>query len=285
MPTVLSPLSKRERKVNLRSFVAALGLFVWFSEAASAEAQIVCTLIADAETGAVLIEEGDCSTRVTPASTFKVPLAVIGYDTGFLIDAGNPRLAFRSGDPDWGGANWTQDTTPERWMRFSVVWYSQRITHALGAATLERYARDLGYGNADFTGDEGFDNGLDRAWIVSSLAVSPREQVAFLRGLVNETLPVGKDAIEKTHAIVEVRSVGDWIIHGKTGAAFPRKADRSFDYSRGWGWFVGWADTDKRRIVFARLTQATERTKESPGNLTRDHLLASWPDLIARIGQ
>ena len=82
-------------------------------------------------------------------------------------------MAFQAGDPDRGGANWTKDTDPADWMRYSVVWYSQRITHAIGAESLARHTRDYAYGNADFSGDPGFDNGLKRAWIASSLRLSP----------------------------------------------------------------------------------------------------------------
>ncbi|MEZ5781783.1 MAG: penicillin-binding transpeptidase domain-containing protein [Rhizobiaceae bacterium] len=162
----------------LRRSLPTLALLLWFSASALAEATTVCTLVVDAKSGASLLEDGDCDTRVTPASTFKVPLAVIGFDSGFLKDSNHPRLAFRPGDPDWGGAAWRQDNTPANWMRYSVVWYSQRITHALGTEVLGRYTRALAYGNADFSGDAGFDNGLDRAWIASSLAVSPREQTS-----------------------------------------------------------------------------------------------------------
>ena len=266
----------------LRRSLSTLALLLWFSASALAEATTVCTLVVDAKSGASLLEDGDCDTRVTPASTFKVPLAVIGFDSGFLKDSNQPRLAFRTGDPDWGGAAWRQDNTPASWMRYSVVWYSQRITHTLGAEVLRRYTLALAYGNADFSGDAGFDNGLDRAWIASSLAVSPREQTSFLRALVNDTLSVSKDAMAKTRALVETRSVGPWVIHGKTGAAYPRKADRRFDYARGWGWFVGWAEKDGRTVVFARLTKANERTKQSPGILTRDKFFAVWPKLMSR---
>lgn len=249
----------------------------------SAHAETLCTLVADVATGAVLVDEGDCDTRVTPASTFKVPLAVMGFDAGFLIDPDHPVLAFHEGDPDWGGANWRRDTDPADWMRYSVVWYSQRITHALGAEALTVYAQSFGYGNADFSGDAGFDNGLDRAWIASSLQVSPDEQVRFLRALLLGSLPVRADAMAHARAIVETREAGDWLVHGKTGAAYPRRADRSFDYARGWGWYVGWAERDGRMLVFARLTQARERMKGSPGLRTRDAFLSEWRVLSGQI--
>ena len=45
----------------------------------SAQARIICTIVADAGSDEVFLEKGDCASRVTPASTFKVPLAVMGY--------------------------------------------------------------------------------------------------------------------------------------------------------------------------------------------------------------
>lgn len=280
---------RSERKTGLRHLLLAFGLFAASTSSAAAadDVDVLCTIVLDAASGKTLIEEGDCATRTTPASTFKIPLAVIGYDAGFLKDAATPVLSYRTGDPDWGGANWLRDTNPADWLRYSVVWYSQRITRELGRERLERYLTGFRYGNADVSGDPGFDNGLERAWIASSLKVSPREQVAFLRDLVNATLPVGPDAMEMTKRIVERRTVAGWTLHGKTGAAFPRRADRSFDEAHGWGWYVGWAEpsadatgkASKETLVFARLVRTREKTKTSPGVLTRDAVLAEWPEL------
>ncbi len=266
----------------MRPFLPFLILICALSFGRAAASKEVCTLILDAQTGVALVAEGDCETRVTPASTFKIPLAVMGFDAGILTGTNAPVMQFRPGDPDWGGANWTRDTDPAAWMRFSVLWYSQRITHAMGAKALTRYARAFGYGTADFSGDPGFDNGLDRAWIASSLLISPREQAAFLRALVLDGLPVRPDAMRLARDIVERHEVGGWVIHGKTGTAYPRRADRSFDDARGWGWYVGWAERNDRVLVFVRLTQATERSDASPGNLTRDAFLQDWPELADR---
>lgn len=246
-----------------------------------AQAKTLCTLVADAADGRVLVEEGDCAGRVTPASTFKIPLAVMGFDAGILQDAHAPVLTIRPGEPDWMGDVWRQPTDPTRWLEYSVVWYSQRITHALGTERLTRYAQAFGYGNADFSGDPGKDNGLDRAWIASSLEISPREQVAFLRRLVRHDLPVSARALALTEAIVQTFPAGGWTIHGKTGSAMPRRADGSFDRDHAFGWFVGWAQTDGRTLVFARLVQTERRGKTSPGVATRDGLLADWPSLAA----
>nr|WP_325250158.1 class D beta-lactamase [Amylibacter sp.] len=247
-------------------------------------AKQICTLIAEPASGEILLEQGDCTTRVTPASTFKIALALIGYDTGFLIDARTPRLPYKTEYVAWGGENWTQTTDPERWLKYSVVWYSQQITKALGQDTLERYARAFQYGTADFSGDAGKNNGLERAWIESSLKISPKEQVAFLSGLVNHALPVRAESIDKTRQIVEaVRLENGWTPHGKTGSAYPRNADGSFNRARARGWFVGWAEKDGKTLVFARLNQDEKRTKPSSGLRARQGFITDWPALIGSL--
>jgi beta-lactamase class D len=251
---------------------------------APASAKTICTVIADAESGAVLLEQGDCRSRVTPASTFKIALSLMGFDSGVLSDAHTPTLPFKAGYADWGGDNWKQPTDPTRWLKYSVVWFSQQITAALGAETLERYALALGYGNADFAGDAGKNNALERAWISSSLKIAPVEQVAFLRNLINGNLPVQPHAIEMTMAIVETTPVGGgWIISGKTGAAYPRLADSSFDRAKGWGWFVGWAKNGDRTLVFARLDQDETRENVSAGIRAKEALLHEWQGLVAAV--
>ena len=246
--------------------------------APGAKAAEICTLIADGESGAVILERGDCRTRVTPASTFKVPLAVMGFDAGFLTAPDAPVLDFQEGYPDWI-AEWLRPTDPAAWMRHSVGWYSQQVTKALGAERLSAYAGAWGYGNADFSGDPGLGNGLERAWIASSLEVSPAEQVQFLHGLVNRTLPASAAAMEMTVAIVEGHRAGEWSVKGKTGSAYPRRADRSFDRARAWGWYVGWATKGERSVVFARLNQDEERTEGPSGLRARDGFLAELAGL------
>lgn len=242
----------------------------------------LCTLIADAATGAVLVEQGgDCDTPTTPASTFKVPLAVMGFDAGLLVDAHSPAFPFVEGYADWGGAEWRQTTDPLRWMDYSVVWYSQVIARSLGAAELARYAEAFGYGNADFSGDPGAGNGLERAWISSSLKLTPRQQLAFMTRLVNGQLPVSQRAMTTTLSIMQRRETDGWTIVGKTGSAFPRQADGSFDRARGWGWYVGTAENGDRTLVFVRLVQDETRHEVSGGLRARDALLAEWSALTA----
>ncbi|MDR3516735.1 MAG: class D beta-lactamase [Azospirillaceae bacterium] len=246
-----------------------------------AAAATICTAIADAKTGDFLRRDGDCVLRVTPASTFKIAISLMGFDSGFLTDEHQPSLAFQPGDVDWGGEAWRQPTDPERWIKYSVVWFSRRVTHGLGEDRVKAYAAAFHYGNADITGDPGQHNGLDRAWISSSLKISPMEQIAFLTALVNRRLPVRAQAVDMTEHLTAVARLPDgWDIHGKTGTAFPRDADGRSDEAHGYGWFVGWARNGEQTLVFAWLTQDEAPAKEPAGLRTRDGFLAAFPSLI-----
>ncbi len=257
-------------------------LFVVILIPQPAHAKTVCTLVADVQSGQTISESGDCETRVTPASTFKLALALIGFDSGILTTAGSPKLPFKKGYVTWGGDNWRQDTTPKRWMKYSVVWYSQHMARKLGAAAITGYLTRFGYGNVDFSGDKGRDNALERAWIGSSLKISPREQVRFLSRMLNRKLPVKPDAVDLTASIVETVTLDSgWLVRGKTGLAYPRRADGGFDRARGTGWFVGWATKGDRRVVFARLIKDEKRQPTHASQRARGSLLKDLPDLAA----
>ena len=247
-------------------------------------ARPVCTMVADAATGQVVLHEGHCDERVTPASTFKLALAVMGFDHGFLKDPHAPVEHIKTGDPDWGGKAWHQPIDPTLWLQYSVVWYSQQITRTLGPRRFSAYVARFGYGNQDVTGNRGKDDGLTNAWLSSSLKISPLGQLQFLRRVVRRTLPVSPLAYEKTAAITRV--VGDfdgWEVHGKTGSGAPRDHRGVLDDRIGYGWFVGWAETDGRRLVFARLEESRRKTPGSFGALVRENFLKGLPALAARL--
>ena len=233
-----------------------------------AQAAEVCTAIADAATGKVLLQRGDCQTRVTPASTFKIAISLMGYDAGYLKDEHLPELPFREGYVDWRDS-WKQPADPARWMAESVVWYSQQVTTALGMPRLQAYTSQFGYGNADLAGDATHD-GLTLSWIGSSLKISPLEQLVFLHKLQNRQLGLSPRAYEMTARLLPPQPIAEgWEVSGKTGA------------SSGYGWYVGWATQGKRRLVFAHLLRKDANDPENvpAGFLARDRLLAAFPAL------
>ncbi|WP_134492615.1 class D beta-lactamase [Methylocella tundrae] len=240
----------------------------------------VCTLLVDADSGAVLRQDGRCDQRNSPASTFKVALSVMGYDAGILTDAHSPVWPYREEYKAWR-ENWKTNVDPASWMRDSVVWYSWGITRALGAQRLQQYVDLFSYGNRDLSGNAGKDDGLTHAWLSASLQISPIEEVVFLRRLLKLQLPASAPAQEKAIAIIPRFAAADgWTVQGKTGAGFQRGQDGVLDEDRQFGWFVGWAIKGDRRVVFARLTKDETKVAESAGIRTRDLFLAELPALL-----
>jgi len=252
--------------------------------ASTAQARTVCTALADAATGKIVLEQGECRERVTPASTFKIALSLMGYDSGILIDAQSPALPFRDGYSDWGGPEWHQMTDPTRWIQYSVVWYSQQLTQSLGAERFQDYVDKFHYGNRDLSGDSGKQNGLARSWLGSSLKISPVEQLSFLEKLVNRQLPVSSHAFDMTQQITQITPLANgWGMHGKTGTAYPRTPDGAQDPAHAYGWFVGWAAKGTQTFVFARLIQDETEESTPSGPRARAALLSELPSLLQQV--
>ena len=240
---------------------------------ASARTINICSIAADAVTGSVLLEQGSCDTRVTPASTFKIAISLMGFDAGILKDEHTPARPFVEGYAGWIKA-WRQTTDPRRWIAYSVVWYSRFVTTALGPERFRRYVHEFAYGNEDIGGNPGKNDGLTSAWLASSLEISPREQLIFLRKIVAGKLNVSPYAYEKTLAILDLGMRGDgWHVYGKTGSASSRDEIGNLLVDQPWGWFVGWARKGDRTIVFARLTRDTAAPEGPPGPAARDALI------------
>lgn len=249
--------------------------------AAHAAEPIACTLLADVQSGAVLVREGICDQRVAPFSTFKLPLAVMGFEAGILEDAHTPSW-------DWtpGIAAPERDhksVDPTLWERDSVLWYSRELVHRMGGETFAAFAARMDYGNMDVTGTAGKNNGMTHAWLGASLAISPEEQVQFVRQLLLEQLPVSATAQGAARAILPSFPAGDgWVLTGKTGSGWMTDAKGAYFKDHSLGWFIGWAERGSDRVAFARLLVDNKARGGALGLTMRDTLIADWAGLLDR---
>lgn len=239
-----------------------------------------CNLIVDAASGETVYQRGTCDQRVSPASTFKLPLALVGYDTGILVDEHNPSWDYK---PEFNAFKRDQRTVdPTIWERDSVVWFSQEITRRLGDKRFAAYIDKFDYGNKDISGNSGKKDGLTHAWLSSSLKISPVEQIGLLRDIVGRKLPVSAKAYDMTNAVMPAFQAGDWRVQGKTGSGWlPNKAGK-IDPNRPFGWFIGWAEKDGRKLVFVRLVVENERAKIRMGLQAREDFLKQLPTLVKK---
>lgn len=189
-----------------------------------------------------------CSQRIAPDSTFKIALSLMAFNEGIT----NQDTIFK-----WNGEKGVlpthdQDQTPQTWLKYSVVWVSQQITSQLGLRRIKGYLADFNYGNQDFSGDVGKNNGLQYAWLSSSLKISALEQLNFLNAMLSDKLQINKKAITNTKRNMyqgKLENGADY--YGKTGSGRHGHNERETNPSQlRDGWFVGFIEMGSQQYIF-----------------------------------
>jgi beta-lactamase class D len=196
-------------------------------------------------------DEKACATRLAPASTFKIPHALIGLETGVITTA---TVYEWDGTPHPDQPEWQHAHTVLSALRPSVVWFFQRMAPKIGASRMHDWLTRLNYGNADTSGD------VTRYWLNGRLRVSPDEQLAFLKEFFSGSLPFRPEFQEQVRHALEQRPGtiqnalgihpidGRWdsstLLTAKTGATTTPDGQRV-------SWLVGHLGAGARQYVFA----------------------------------
>ena len=199
-----------------------------------------------------------CRERLSPCSTFKVPLAVMAFDSGVLKDE---KQILK-----WDGVvgarpEVNRDQDAQTWMRDSVVWFSQRLTVKMGQKKLQAYLNDFDYGNRNLSA------GLKTAWLTSApsgsrLKISGYEQLEFMKKLWGDQLPASKrsQSLARELTRLEVSPKG-WALHGKTGSGSIDKAK-----TLNLGWFIGHLGKgDQQYLIIASTQDVVAPLSKEPG--------------------
>ena len=210
-------------------------------------------LLIDGITNETILEIGPhINERISPCSSFKITLSLMGYDAGILENENTPTWDFQNGYDDWL-PTWRAPLTPQLWMQYSCVWYSKVLSLKLGIEKMQSYLDAFAYGNQDMSGGLAHPGpNADPAWINSSIKISPREQVGFIQKMVQHTLPISSHAIQMTKAITFKEELPKgWKLFGKTGwsGSDITKDGKTLEH----GWFVGWVEKEHRFFPFAYL--------------------------------
>ncbi len=210
-------------------------------------------LLINGKTDEIVLELGPhINKRISPCSSFKIALSLMGYDAGILKNEMNPVWDFQEGYEDWL-ESWRAPLTPESWMKFSCVWYSKLLALHLGMEKIQNYLAAFEYGNQNITvglappGDK-----THAAWINSSLTISPKEQVDFIQNMILGKLCISNDAVAITKVILFKEELSEgWKLFGKTGwsGSDITKDGETLEHS----WFVGWIEKNHHFYPFAYL--------------------------------
>ncbi len=205
-----------------------------------------CFILYEIGVGEVKRSPADlCTTRISPASTFKIAHALAALDAGALSGAD---ASFRYNGEPFPVNAWRRDHTLATAMRYSVVWYFQRVATALGADREREYLARLDYGNRDIS------TALTSFWLDGSLRISPEEQERFLLRLYEDGLPIGRDAmrivrdilVQPRDAVVSAMGEHPFAAPWPGGAVVSAKTGRGPDVS----WLVGHVKRPLRAWVF-----------------------------------
>lgn len=211
-----------------------------------------CFILLDLKTNELKRNDAErCAKRLPPASTFKVPHALIALETGVVTDPTATRK--------WDGkkrriSDWNRDHSLESAIRYSALWFFEGTAKQVGRERMKDWVHRFGYGNEDVSGE------LTGFWLGGPLRISPEEQVRFLARLYRNELPVSERTRETVKRILvqspdtvterNKRLAGPWpsgaVVSGKTGTTHTKEdGDMS--------WLVGHVRTPRGEYVFASL--------------------------------
>lgn len=197
--------------------------------------------------------------RFSPCSTFKIPHSIFALDAGVLKDD-KEVLKWDGVTRDREALNRDHDLRGA--ISVSVVWYYQELARRLGMEREQKYLDSISYGNRDTSA------GLTEFWLNTSLAISAREQVAFLDRFRRSDLPFSQRSMDIVKDCLIVRNEPGLVYRGKTGSG------RGNGSTPDIGWWVGWVERDGRAYVFAANVSGHDMWGPRVRELTEQVLIA-----------
>ncbi len=219
--------------------------------------QDACLIIRSIATGKNLVEynTNTCKNQTSPNSTFKIPAMIIAYEKNI----------FKSMDQiiKWDGIvhdrkELNQNLNPLTFMKYSAVWVTQWITAQLDIKAIDMFLKEFEYGNRDFSG------GKDKAWLDSTLKISPEEQLKFLTKFWKQEFKLRNTTYDLSKKTMLISTLENGVeLYGKTGSGREGK-DKLWR-----GWFVGILKTKNGDYVFAARAIDRKTIKEPGGPRVR----------------
>ena len=192
--------------------------------------------------------ESRCAERFTPASTFKIPNALIGLETGAVKDA-DTVIAYNKvkyPEDNWTSepfVHWKRNHTLQTAIKYSVVWYFRELARRVGEQQMKNYVEKFAYGNRDISGGINSEQMFEAFWLSSSLKISADEQIEFLRKFYEEKLPVSARSTKIVKQLLVQEESLEYKLSAKTGGGWNK--------GKALGWYVGYVETKDNVYYFA----------------------------------
>ena len=238
-----------------------LALLLGSLAAPAAPSDGACVVVAALDGGAERIVGGEeCERRTLPASTFKVPHALIALDAGVVT----PKTVMKWDGKPQDFKSWERDQTLDSAIKLSVVWFFQRAARAIGRERELERLRAFEYGSRTFNG------AVDAFWLNGDLTISPREQAAFLKRMFRYELPIDRRHVETVKAAMTMprgklsnaSGVHDFPLRWPDAVARLKTGNGTVNGERV-SWLVGEVESGGRAYVFASRVRSSARALET----------------------
>ncbi len=181
-----------------------------------------------------LYNEKESRKRYTPDSTYKLYLALMGFDRNVM--------SLDNTEQKWDGKEnvfkeWNQNQNLNSAMRNSVNWYFENINNSIKNKNLKHYINELQYGNENISGSKNY-------WNESSLKISTIEQVNLLVKMDNQQLKFDEKYINAVKDSITLNKSNKYRYAGKTGTGIINSKETN-------GWFIGTIEKNGKSYYFA----------------------------------
>jgi beta-lactamase class D len=169
-----------------------------------------------------------------PASTFKIVNALIGLQTGKIV---NDSMVIK-----WDGvvrpnAAWNRDLSMYQAFRLSAVPYFQEVARRIGRDTMQFWLDSLSYGSKKIKGP------IDSFWLNNTLKITPDEQLGLVKRLYFNQLPFYRYNQEIVKKAMLFEDNTNYKLSYKTGLGYRENGHPL-------AWVLGWIEENRHPYFF-----------------------------------
>lgn len=211
---------------------------------------------------------GECSVPTAPASTFKIPHALVALQTGVVTDP--------DAKETWDGSKqWVAACGADQSLRTAIqescLWFFQRVAPKIGEERMRSQLAALDYGNAKVEGERM--NWLAMFWLAGgSLQVTPDEQLDFVKRMFKgELTSIDRAHVATVESIMEAdlarwkpRVPADFTMPSSSATLWAKTGTDEVDGLR-MTWWMGAIEGPRGRFAFvSRVRDEGELGAMSP---------------------
>jgi beta-lactamase class D len=166
-----------------------------------------------------------------PASTFEIVNALVGIETGRIVDE-KMMLSVDSAGPIRMDSAFKQTSVP----------YFVEVARRIGKDTMQHWLDSLQYGSKQMG------TAVDSFWLNNTLTVRPDEQLGLVKKLYFGQLPFQKRTQEMVKMLMLQTANANYKMSYKTGLSYKQNGNAVV-------WVIGWIEENKHPYFFVLQTE------------------------------